>query len=172
MTDKIKLKVEKAVTQDFVTVDAQTKEKTTDKRAVEFISQGNHVADLTVGNVVETDSREFADYLVHTLGLKEISAPPAPPAPPAFQFGDEYPADFPHRKVFIGKEIRHETAIGLDREQLIAIIGIGPKYADQVLAFVNPDGDSTEIVEMQITDNAVITGYTAADENSDNGGEV
>jgi len=103
----------------------------------EFVSQGNFGAELKPNGTVETESREFADFLINQYGLTETSAGDSSEndAPPPSGLEAEYPADFPYRNVFISQKIPIETVRGLDREQLISVKGLGAKSADEVLAY-------------------------------------
>lgn len=42
------------------------------KTTAEFVNQGNFEAKLKPGGIVETTSREFADWLIREHGLEEI----------------------------------------------------------------------------------------------------
>jgi hypothetical protein len=44
------------------------------KIEVEFVAQGNLSAELKPGGIVETESREFADFLISVHGLTEAGA--------------------------------------------------------------------------------------------------
>jgi hypothetical protein len=48
--------------------------KVPETNLTEFISQGNHSAELTANGTVETDSREFADYLISKHGCVEVAS--------------------------------------------------------------------------------------------------
>jgi hypothetical protein len=136
MSEEIRLKVPAGgVMREFVTTDPKTKKETRERRAIEFVSQGNHVADLAPDSTVTTKSRLFADWLIGELGLEEVE-PVNEQASSASPLDAEYDADFPGRKVFISLGIPFETVKGLSREKLIEINGIGPRTADEVLARV------------------------------------
>lgn len=122
MTEKIRLKVPSAP-------------------AAEFVSQGYLRADLQPDGVVETDSRQFADYLIGEFGLAEIGEPQrsdSSSSEPSLKerLEAEYPPDFPRRDVFIEMEMPLATVRGLTREQLVDLNGIAEKTADKVLAFL------------------------------------
>lgn len=108
----------------------------------EFVTQGNFQADLTQ-ETVETTEANFARWLVAEYGLEDVTPEVAdddggadePSAVPG-----EYPEDFPRREVLIENNISIDTARGLDRDQLIALNGIGEKSADAILEFFNSTG--------------------------------
>lgn len=47
------------------------------KPAAESVSIGNYHAELKGGAVIQTDSREWADYLIAKAGCEEIAPAPA-----------------------------------------------------------------------------------------------
>lgn len=157
MNEPIKLKVPSGgVMHAVTTVDPETKEAVTKKVPVEYVSQGNYDAELKPNSIIETTSQPFADYLASEYGLKIINPPPVVPGddsgnPPPRDFEAEYPADYPKREIFIGREMPFETARGLAREQLVTISGIKDKTADSILAWqpapvapVQPEAGSEE----------------------------
>ena len=114
----------------------------------EFLSHGNFEATLTPGSTVETVHRGFADVLVRDYGLVEaVSGQHSAVSPDKDQRSkiedqsdDQFPDDFPRRELFAGQEFSLETLRGFDRDQLIALPGIGEKTADAILEYFANDG--------------------------------
>jgi endonuclease III len=59
-------------------------------------------------------------------------------------FEEQYPEDFPGRAALIEAAIPIVTARNLDREQLIAINGIGAKTADAIIEYFASEEDGDE----------------------------
>ncbi|KAK0039548.1 hypothetical protein Bpfe_031033 [Biomphalaria pfeifferi] len=134
MSEKIKLKVSGEITQEVVQIDPETKKEVTVRQRIEYVSQGEHGAELKPDSIIETSARKFADWLIREYGLEEIQSAEAVENDAASnEFEAQYPADFPARKVFIENQITIETARNLDRESLIKIDGIAEKSADKIL---------------------------------------
>lgn len=134
MSEKIKLTVPGEVTQEVVQIDPVSKKEVKVRQSIEYVSHGEHGAELKPNSIVETTSRKFADWLIREYGLEEVQADePNENDSGNNEFEEQYPADFPARKVFIEKQISIETARNSDRESLIKIEGIAEKTADKIL---------------------------------------
>lgn len=134
----------------------------------EMVAQGNFYAELEPNSTIEVEDRDFADWLVNAHGLTETTeAKPAPTGQTETEkLLAEYPADFPHRKVLVNAGIPYQTTIGLDRDALIAVNGIGKSYADEILAFEAEP--KTENTGFSIGgENTEIIGFSIDGENND-----
>lgn len=96
----------------------------------EYVEQGYLSTELPRGEVIEVADERFAHWLVRDLGLELVEEPQSDP-----QTG-EYAADFPGRVVLMKLGVTPAKVRELDREQLIALDGIGEKTADAILAAV------------------------------------
>lgn len=106
----------------------QIKLRVPSKPAAEYVSQGNHSAELIPKSVITVDNRRFADFLVNEYACAEVDGDHDP-------FEDEYAADFPGRKVFIAAKTPIVDLRMMDRDQLLAIEGVGEKTADGILEY-------------------------------------
>lgn len=155
MSEKtIKLQVPDEVPEGFVTAENKTAKET---RSIypEYLSQGNEAVTLVLGETVEVENRRFADWLVRECGLVVIEAP----------LDDEYPADFPHRKIFIKLLMPIEYVRTLERDVLIAIKGINEKGVDAVLEYFAAQVPVEPVNEENTEDD------TDNGSEADNGGE-
>lgn len=109
MPDKIKLKVPASID-------------------IDFVGMGNFQTELPPGEVIEVEDRRFADWLVREYNLTEEGKPEDPNAA-------AYPEDYPNRRAFIKLGLSEIDVRGMDRDELIALKGVGEKGADAVLEY-------------------------------------
>lgn len=116
----------------------------------EYISQGNHAAELPRGEVIEVASRPFADWLVRTYDLEDLTPPENP-------VGNDYPEDFPRREVPVGLGVSITDLRTYDRDALIAIDGIGAKTADAILEYFAGEAPASGAVDGAAADGGATT---------------
>lgn len=133
---KILLNVEEVPTVERTVVNPKTDKETTEIRSIISYSIGNLSVEFKERDQIETDLREFADHLIDKFELIEVVEKKP---------DENYPDDFPARKVFIKNNIAFAVAVEMKRDELLEVNGIGTETADAVLDYVeneiNGEGD-------------------------------